>query len=86
MPAREGRGRLQRVLAVADEEIAQAEFAGIGFDRHTGIGLGLYSILFQLHKGDTRCSHASWFSLLTSRMKGDTAIALMAIRLSSPVR
>src|SRR5450755_2456936 len=30
-----------------------------------------------------RRSNASWF-LLTSRMKGDTAIALMTIRLSSP--
>jgi hypothetical protein len=30
-------------------------------------------------------SHASWF-WLTARMKGDTAIAWMTIRLSSPVR
>src|SRR5687768_6315978 len=82
MPPGEGRRRLERVLTVADEEVAQAEFAWIVLHRHAGIGLRLYySILFQLHKGDTWRSHVPWFKL-TSRMKGDTAIALMTIRLS----
>src|SRR5687768_12299747 len=36
VPASEGRGWLQRVLAVADKEIAQAELAGIRFHAQTG--------------------------------------------------
>ena len=37
MPAGEGRRRLERILAVADKKIAQAELAGIRLDTQTGI-------------------------------------------------
>ena len=38
MPFRENRRRLQRVLAVPDKEIVQAESSRIGFDRRRGLG------------------------------------------------
>ena len=39
MPFREDRRRLQRVFAVADEEIAQAKIAGIALERRRSLGL-----------------------------------------------
>jgi hypothetical protein len=49
VPMGEGWGRFQRILAVADEEIAQTEFCGIVFHSQTGIGLRLWITLIQMH-------------------------------------
>ena len=49
VPTGEDWGRFQRILAVADQKIAQAKFAGIVFHSQNGIALRLWITLIQLH-------------------------------------
>ena len=80
VPSREGRGRFQRILAVADK-FFWGVFSPLKppFFFWGGVP-GFISII-----GTCGVSHASWF-LVRIAKEGDTAIALIIIRLSRPIR